>query len=306
MTENETRFQTKLRTGESILIIEVAPPKGGDPTPLRLSAKHFGGKAHAIGVSDNRNGVRMASLAAAGILAAEGVEPILHMVTRDRNRIALIADCLGAQALGVRNILCTSGDHQTLGDYPPAKNVFDVDSMHLIEVIAHISDEVLREAWGGPFDGAGPFCTGAVAAPFADPAELQLIRLTKKVTAGAKFLITQPVYDLDRFRAWWDQVTQRGIHEKTRILANVKPLLDSALAKSCAESRPDPRIPRSVLERLTSAGDRPGQRSAGIQIAVETIREISALKGVAGFQICADDDADAVLEIVERSGLEVR
>jgi len=306
MTENETRFQTKLRSGEPILIVEVAPPKGGDPTPLRSAAKRFGGKADAIGVSDNRNGVRMASLAAAGILAAEGVEPILHMVTRDRNRIALIADCLGAQALGVRNILCTSGDHQALGDYPLARNVFDVDSTQLIEAIAHMSDQVRREAWGGPFEGAGPFCAGAVAAPFADPAELQLIRLSKKVTAGAKFLITQPVYDLDRFRVWWDQVTQRGIHKKTRILAGVKPLLDSALAKSCSESRPDPRIPQSILDRISSAGGRPAERSAGIQIAIETIREISSLKGVAGFQICADGDADAVLEIVERSGLEVQ
>jgi methylenetetrahydrofolate reductase (NADPH) len=306
MMENETRFQTKLRSGEPILIVEVTPPKGCDPTPLRSAAKRFGGKAHAIGISDNRNGVRMASLAAAAILAAEGVEPILHMVTRDRNRIALIADCLGAQALGIRNILCTSGDHQSLGVYPPARNVFDVDSTHLIEVIAHMSNGVSRQVWGGPFDRAEPFCTGAVAAPFADPAELQLIRLAKKVTAGAKFLITQPVYDLNRFRAWWDQVTERGIHEKTRILAGIQPLLDSARAKRRAESRPEPRIPQSILDRLSSAGDRSAERNTGIQIAVETIREISALRGMAGFQICADDDADAVLEIVERSGLEVQ
>ena len=122
MAENETGFQARLRSGETILIVEVAPPKGGDPAPLRSAAKRYEGKVHAIGLSDNRHGVGMASLAAAAIVAAEGMEPILHMVTRDRNRIALIADCLGAQALGVCNILCTSGTHQTLGICPPAKS----------------------------------------------------------------------------------------------------------------------------------------------------------------------------------------
>ena len=305
MTENETLFQAKLRSGKPILIVEVAPPKGGDPAPLRIAAKHYGGKVHAIGVSDNRHGVCMASLAAAAVLAAEGVESILHMVTRDRNRIALISDCLGAHALGVRNILCTSGEHQTLGVCPPARNVYDVDSTQLIEAIVQMGKEA-SHICGERFDGVGSFCTGAVAAPFADPVELQLIRLAKKVTAGAKFLITEPVYDLERFRTWWDQVTQRGIHEKTRILAGIQPLLDAARAKSYAESRPDPRIPRSVLKRLSSAGDSSAERAGGIQIAIETIREISTLKGVAGFQISAGDDADAVLEIMERSGLEAR
>jgi methylenetetrahydrofolate reductase (NADPH) len=305
MTENDTRFQGRLRTEETILIVEVAPPKGGDPGPLRSTAKRYEGKVHAIGLSDNRHGVGMASLAAAAIVAAEGMEPILHMVTRDRNRIALIADCLGAQALGVRNILCTSGTHQTLGVCSQAKSVFDVDSTQLIEAITHLGNDVSR-VYGERFEGAGPFCLGAVAAPFADPVELQLMRLAKKVAAGAKFFITQPVYDLPRFRTWWDQVTRRGIHEQTAILAGIQPLLEAGRAKSYAESRPVPRVPQSVLDRLSSAGTRAAERAVGIEIAVETIREISALRGVRGFQICADDDEDAALEIMERSGLEVR
>ena len=305
MTESETPFQARLHSGKPILVVEVAPPKGGDPVPLRSAAKRYEGKVHAIGLSDNRRGVGMASLAAAAIVAAEGMEPILHMVTRDRNRIALIADCLGAQALGVRNILCTSGTHQTLGVCPPAKNVFDMDSTQLIDAITHLGNHASR-VYGEQVDGAGPFCLGAVAAPFADPAELQLMRLAKKVKAGAKFLITQPVYDFERFRSWWGQVTERGIHERTAVVAGIQPLLEAGRAKSYAESRPVPRVPQSVLDRLSSAGNTAAERAAGIEIAVETIRQISALKGVRGFQICADDDTDAALEIMERSGLEVR
>ncbi|MEW6668424.1 MAG: methylenetetrahydrofolate reductase [Thermodesulfobacteriota bacterium] len=304
MTESETRFQARLRSGKPVLIVEVAPPKGGDPAPLRSTAKRYRGKVHAIGLSDNRHGVGMSSLAAAAIVAAEGVEPILHMVTRDRNRIALIADCLGAQALGVRNILCTSGTHQTLGVCSPAKSVFDVDSTHLIEAIAQLGERASR-IYGERIEGTAAFCLGAVAAPFADPPELQLIRLAKKVAAGAKFLVTQPVYDLERFRTWWGRVTERGIHEKTAILAGIQPLLDAGRAKSYAESRPVPRVPQSLLDRLSSAGNTSAERAAGIEIAVETIRSLSALKGVAGFQICADEDGDAAIEIMERSGLTV-
>ena len=301
MTESETRLQARINSGQPILVVEVAPPKGGDPAPLRAAAKRFAGKVHAVGVSDNRHGACMSALAAAGIMAAEGVEPILHLVTRDRNRLALISHCLGAQALGVRNILCTSGTHQTLGICRPAKSVYDVDSVQLLDAVAHLAEgsAVYRER----LESVAPFCLGAVAAPFADPPELQLMRLAKKVTAGAEFLITQPVYDLDRFRAWWDQVTRLGIHEKTAIVAGIQPLLDAGHAKEFAARRPLPLISQTVLDRLSAAGDLNAQRAAGIDIALDTIKQVSALKGVRGFQICAGDEA-AALEIIERSGLE--
>ena len=152
MTESESRFQAKIRSGEPVLVVEITPPKSGDPAPVRASAKRFAGKAHAIGVSDNRHGVCMSALAAAAILAAEGAEPMMHLVTRDRNRAALVSTCLGAQALGVRNILCTSGTHQTLGVCPEAKNVFDIDSVQLVAALAK----------QGAGDTAGACCIGAV------------------------------------------------------------------------------------------------------------------------------------------------
>ena len=304
MTESETGLQARIDSGRSILVVEITPPKGGDPAPLRAAAKRYAGNVHAIGVSDNRLGVCMSALAASGVMAAEGVEPILHVVTRDRNRVALVSMFLGAQALGVRNILCTSGTHQTLGICPAAKSVFDIDSVQLLDAAAHLADgsPVCKER----FEGAGPFCLGAVAAPFADPVELQLMRLAKKVAAGAKFLITQPVYDFERFRTWWELVVQRGLHEKAAILAGIQPLLEADTAKAFAASRPSPRVPQAMLDRLSAAGDRKAQRAAGIETALETIKQISALKGVRGFQIYVEDDDTAGLEILERSGLEAR
>jgi len=304
MSENIATLEERIRSDASILVVEISPPKGGDPAPLQATAKRFAGKVDAIGVSDNRHGVCMAALAAAGILAAEGIDPIVHMVTRDRNRLALIANCLGAQALGVRNILCTSGTHQTLGICPPTKNVFDIDSIQMLETVANLAkgSAVCQDS----FEETGPFCLGAVAAPFADPPEMQLMRLAKKVTAGAQFLITQPVYDLDRFRSWQDQATQRGIHEQAAILIGIRPLLDADTAKAYAAARPNPMVPQAVLDRLSSAGDPAGQRAAGIEIALETIEQVSTLKGIRGFHIDMEGDEDAALEIIIRAGWENR
>jgi methylenetetrahydrofolate reductase (NADPH) len=305
MTEvSATKFEARVRSGKPIVVVEVTPPKGGDPAALRAAAKRFAGKVHAIGVSDNRHGVRMSALAAAGILAAEGAEPIVHIVTRDRNRLALLGTCLGAQALGVRNIFCTSGTHQTLGICPPAKNVFDIDSVQFIDAVAHLGNGG-SAACTETIAGAGPFCVGGVAAPFADPPELQLMRLAKKMAVGAKFLITQPVYDVERFKAWWDKVTQQGLHEKAAILAGIQPLLNAEEAKAYAASRPSPAVPEAVLEKLAAAGDGAAQRAAGIEAAVDTIRQLSQLKGLRGFQVNAEDDEDAAFEILERAALEV-
>ncbi|MCX5769992.1 MAG: methylenetetrahydrofolate reductase [Candidatus Hydrogenedentes bacterium] len=289
MTNNSANLKARIQSGQSILMVELTPPQTGDPAPLRAAAKQFSGKVHAIGVSDSRHGVCVSSLAAAAILAGEGIEPVMHLVTRDRNRLALLGACLGAQALGIRNILCTSGDHQTLGACPPAKNVFDIDSIQLLSAAARLE--------------SGAFCLGAVAAPFADPPEMQLMRLAKKISAGAEFLITQPVFDLERFKAWWDQVAQRGFHQRAAFIAGIEPLLDAEQARKLAESRPRPMIPQAVLDRVASASDKAAQRAAGIEVAVETIRQLSSLEGLRGFQIVADDPA-AALEIIQRAGLE--
>ncbi len=303
MTKDAMQLQNRIDSGKNILIAEITPPKGGHPEPVRTAAKAFAGKVHALGISDNRDGVHMSALAAASIAAGEGVEPILHMVTRDSNRVALISQSLGAQALGVQNILCTSGTHQTLGNFKAAKNVFDIDSVQLLQTIGGLETNGAIVGEDG-FEEAGPFCLGAVAAPFADPMEMQLIRLAKKVAAGAKYLVTQPVFDLDRFAVWWDEVKSRGINGNAAVVAGIRPLLNADEATAYAQKRPTPLIPDDVLARVTSAGDAAAQRAAGIALAVETIKHLTDA-GVRGLEICVDGDTEAALEIIEKSGLEI-
>jgi methylenetetrahydrofolate reductase (NADPH) len=305
LEDEKTKLDVLIDSGKPILVMEIAPPNGGDLEAVRSCARRCASRVHALGVSDNRDGVRMSALAAASAVASEGVEPILHLVTRDRNRIALASECLGAHALGVRNLLCTTGTHQTLGRCRGARNVFDIDSIQLLQMCA--DPESSRAVLGA--DGlrcAGSFCLGAVAAPYGDPLEMQVARLAKKATGGAKFFITQPVFDLERFEIWWNEVTRTGIHEQVAILAGILPLSDAESAKAWAETSPRPMIPDAVLERLSSKDDRSGQRAAGIELACETIERLSSLEGLRGFEIRPEGNDDAADEIIERSGLGTR
>jgi methylenetetrahydrofolate reductase (NADPH) len=302
MISEKTGLADRIASGKPLVLAEIAPPAGSDAGPLVSSARLFAGKVHALGISDNRDGVCMSSLVAASLVAAEGVEPILHMVTRDRNRIALVSDWLGARALGIRNVLCTSGTHQTLSRFRAARNVFDLDCVQLLQTYANLGTDAALVG-EERLDGAGSFCLGGVAAPFADPIELQTLRLAKKVAAGAKFLVTQPVFDLERFGLWMDEVKRSGIHERVAIVAGILPLTSAAKAREYAQSRPSPRIPPAMLERITREPDAAAQRAAGIQQAVETIRKLSAFKELRGFQVSGDWDAAAAVETIEKAGL---
>jgi len=302
MIEPQTDLEQRIESGKPVLAAEIVPPRGGDAEAVRACAKRYAGRVHALGISDNRSDVRMAALAAASLVAAEGIEPILHVVTRDRNRIALVSECLGAQALGVRNILCTTGTHQTLGAFGKARNVFDLDSVQFLHMVAELATNGSVVGAEG-IEGAGPFCLGAVASPYADPLEMQVMRLTKKVAAGARFVITQPIFDLDRFELWWKEVARRGLYEKVAILAGVSPLTSVREATLLADKRPSPMIPAAVLERLSSKTDKKAQRAEGIAIAVETIERLAGVDGLRGFEIRGDGDDDAALEVIEKSGL---
>lgn len=310
-----------------MLVAEITPPQTADAAPLREVARRFLGKVHALGISDNRDRVSMSALAAASLVAAEGIEPILHVNTRDRNRIALVSEALGARALGIRNLLCTSGSHQTLGRFRTAKNVYDIDSIQLLQTCAQLGRDggaSCLEWMGGdggakgdsgakrdipflaettiatvPGDG---FCLGAVASPDADPLPWQVSRLVKKVMAGTTFLITQPVFDLVRFGTWWKEVTRHGIHEKVAILAGIQPLGSEQLAAATDGKRRPSRIPEGLIDRVTKGA--PGtQHSAAVRIALETMETLSRHDGVRGFSICADGDCNMALEIIEKSGL---
>jgi methylenetetrahydrofolate reductase (NADPH) len=302
MTKQKVGLADRIASGKPLVLAEIAPPAGSDAAPLRAAARLFAGKVHALGISDNRDGVCMSSLVASALVALEGVEPILHVVTRDRNRIALVSDWLGARAMGIQNVLCTSGSHQTLSRFRAARNVFDVDCIQLLQTYAKLGSDVslLGEEH---LDGSGSFCLGGVASPFADPVEFQALRLVKKVAAGARFLITQPVFDLERFGLWMEEVERRGIHERVAIVAGILPLTSAAKAEEYAQSRPSPRIPQAVLERITSRADAAAQRAAGIEVALETIGKLSAVKELRGFQVSGEWDASAAVEVIEKSGL---
>jgi methylenetetrahydrofolate reductase (NADPH) len=302
MSKAITGLEERLATGQQVLIAEISPPRGAASGPVRELAQRFVGKVHALGISDNRDSVSMSALAAAALVAAEGIEPILHVTTRDRNRIALVSEVLGAQALGIRNVLCTSGNHQVLGRFRAAKNVYDVDSIQLLRMYTDMAEDCEPLGEGG-IPGAGPFCLGAVASPDADPLEFQVARLAKKAAAGAKFLITQPIFDLERFDAWWKEVTRRGIHEKVAILAGIQPLGQHELTAARDGRRRPFRVPAAAIDRVASQGDPAAQRAAAIELAVETIAAVSRHKGIRGFSVCGDGDSAAAIAILEKSGL---
>ncbi len=298
--DKQSNLHQRIQAGQQLLLAEISPPPASDPALIRNLARQYAGKVHAVGVSDNRDRISMSALAAATLVAAEGVEPILHLVTRDRNRIALISEALGAQALGIRNLLCTSGEHQTLGHFRAAKNVFDLDPVQLLQTYRDLGGD--GAAVGEKqLAGVEPFCLGGTAAPYADPLELQVMRLAKKVAAGAQFLITPPIFDIERFSKWWDEIVRRKLHEQVAIVAGIQPLPDAKTAEELAAKRPQTPIPAETLARLNSAGA--GQRAAGIAIALETIQRLAAFKGLRGIQICADGDPQAALEIIDKSAL---
>jgi 5,10-methylenetetrahydrofolate reductase len=303
MHTQTTHLLERIASGKSILLTEISPPQGIDPAPVRDAAKRFAGKVHAVGVNDNRDRVAMSAMAAAVFVAAEGLEPILHITTRDRNRIALISEALGAQALGISNLLCTSGSHPSRGRFRASKNVYDIDSIQLLQAYSSLADDGRLMGEDHGIQAAGPFCLAAVAAPFADPMEMQITRLTKKTRAGAKLLITHPIYDVERFGAWWKEVTRQGIHEKAAIVASIQPLTGIALKEAQEGVRPSPRIPDAMLGRMLAVQEPTQQRVKAIEIALETIGQLASFSGLRGFCISSEDDFEASLQIIDKSGL---
>jgi methylenetetrahydrofolate reductase (NADPH) len=304
MANDTSELHARIESGGQVLVAELSPPKSGDGAQVRERAKHYAGKVHALGMSDNRDGAAMSALAAASLVQLEGVEAILHVVTRDRNRIALVSECLGAHALGIRNILCTTGTHQTLGPARSAKNVFDLDSIQLLQIYTHLAEDgsVVGEEC---YHSAGPFCLGATTSQHADPVELQTIRLGKKAEAGAQFVITEPVFDVEIFETFWNAVTKLGLHERVAILAGVRPLTDVATVEAFANSRPDPRVPEEVVKRLVSKNGATERESEGIALAVETVERLSGMEGLRGFSIEGGDNDQAAISIIEQCGLGV-
>ena len=273
MSVEKSNLQMILEAGHFSVSGEIGPPMSADAEIVREKAREIAGLVDAANVTDCQTAiVRMSSVAASCLLNEEGVEPVLQMTCRDRNRIAIQSDLLGACALGIKNLLVLSGDHQRFGNHPQSKNVFDVDSIQLIKAL---NDQMENSVFmsGSKTKMPARFFLGASANPFADPEDLQLIRLEKKVDAGARFIQTQAIYNMERFRSWMEKVRERGLHEKTHILAGI--VVNKSL-KSIEMTGivPGMDIPDALIERMRNAEDK---QAEGVAIALDLIEEIRKL-----------------------------
>ena len=301
-TESAGKLQQVLDRGGFAVTAECGPPRGTDPEIIRKKGDLLKGCVDAVNVTDNQTAiVRMSSIAACSHLVAMGIEPVMQMVTRDRNRIALQSDIMGAYSLGIKNILCLSGDHQTFGSQPDALNVFDIDSMNLVHTVRTMREQG-QDMSGYTLKGAPKMFIGAAANPFADPFEYRVIRLAKKIEAGADFIQTQCVYNMERFKAWMHMAHEEGLTEKVHILAGVTPMKSEAMAKYMANRVAGMDVPESLIKRM---GGVPKEKAPqeGIQICLETIAELRGIQGVHGIHLMAIEWEDAVSQIVSEAGL---
>jgi methylenetetrahydrofolate reductase (NADPH) len=302
-----SRLEKVLASGAFAVTAELGPPKSADTSVISTKAGHLAGKVDAANITDNQTAiVRMSSIAAGLLALREGIEPIIQITCRDRNRIAIQSDVLGAYALGVRNILCITGDHQKFGNHPTSRNVYDMDSIQLIAMLACMRDqkkfacgEEIRNSKKAPVVEPR-ILIGAAENPFGDPLEFRAVRLAKKAAAGADFIQTQCIYDLERFAEFMRQARDRGVHEKVKILAGVTPLKSVGMAKYMRDSVAGLSIPDWYIERLEKAEDKAAE---GIKICIEQILKLREIEGVAGVHIMAIEWEEKVGEIVAGAGL---
>ncbi|TET42324.1 MAG: methylenetetrahydrofolate reductase [Dehalococcoidia bacterium] len=300
--KTKSNLERVLELGQFAITSEIGPPQSADPEVIRRKARLLKGHVDAFNVTDGQTAVvRMASWAACLIGKEEGLDPIIQMTCRDRNRIALQMDVLGAAALGINNVLCLTGDHQKFGNHPEAKSVFDLDSIQLIQVVKNMRDEK-RFQCGDEMALEPHFFIGAAANPFADPFEFRVTRLAKKVAAGADFIQTQIVYNVDKFAEWMKRARDRGLHEKVKILAGVAPVKSVGAARYMKTRVPGMDVPDNVIERLRGVPKEQVPKE-GIKLCVDIINQVSQIEGVAGIHLMAIEWEEVVPEIVEAAGL---
>ncbi len=291
-----------LASGQFAVAAELSPPKGVNLESIARDAQTLSRYADAVNVTDNQAAsVRMASIPVAALLIGHGVEPVAQMTCRDRNRLAIQADLLGAAALGIRNVLCLSGDHGIWGDHPDARNVYDLDSIHLIRLVRNMVEHGVLDN-GRAVSPPPQFFIGAAANPFAPPYDYRPLRLAKKVAAGARFVQTQLIYNVERFRAYMSQVRDLGLHEKAYIMAGVGPIKSAGQANFMANKVAGMEVPDALVSRMART-PKAAQPEEGIRICVEIIEQMREIPGVSGVHIMAVHWAEAVPEIVARAGL---
>ncbi|MEK6654447.1 MAG: methylenetetrahydrofolate reductase [Thermodesulfobacteriota bacterium] len=280
---------------------ELGPPKGNDVSVIRRKVDFLRGYVDAVNVTDNQTAiVRMSSIATCAFVIQMGMEPVMQMVTRDRNRIAMQSDIFGATALGIRNIVCLTGDHHTFGNQVNAKNVHDLDSVQLIDMVRMMRDEGTLLGGEDKIDGEIKLFIGGAANPFADPFEFRALRTAKKAAAGVDFIQTQCIYDMERFKEWMKMIRDLGVHEKVHIMAGVTPLKSAGMARYMAKNVSGITIPDAIIDRMAKAAK---GSEEGIRICVEQIQEIREIEGVHGVHIMAIEWEQMISKITEMAGL---
>ncbi len=298
----KSNLKKVLESGGFAVTAECGPPKGADADAIMKKAELLKGKVDAVNVTDNQTAiVRMSSLATCSLLLKAGLDPVFQMVVRDRNRIALQSDILGAAAIGINNVLCLSGDHQSFGNQPQAMGVFDLDSVQFLNVVKNMRDS--GKILGGEELSKSPeIFIGAAANPFADPIEFRIVRLAKKIAAGADFIQTQCIYNIEKFEKWLEMARGRGLTEKAYILGGVTPLKSAGMAKYMKNKVAGMDVPEDLIKRMEGVA-KDKQKEEGIKICVETIQKLKEMDGVKGVHIMAIEWEEAVGEIVEKAGL---
>jgi methylenetetrahydrofolate reductase (NADPH) len=297
--EVKSKFSQALRTQRPVITAEFLPSRGADGSAIRQFVASLPKAVVALVVAENHEDIRACALASAALLVRENIEPILPLVVRDRNRIALQSDVLGASALGVANMLCVSGDHQSLGVCPQAAGAFDVDPLQLLQGLKAMRDEGVL--LGGERLASAPgLFLAAVAHPFLRPLPFNLLQTKKKVAAGAQVLFTQPLWDMTGFAEWMTAVRDAGLHEKTHIVASVRPLASAEQAEALQKGHASAGISDAIIARMRKASN-PAQE--GIAICAEIAAKAKDIQGVRGIHILSAGREDALAPILSQAGL---
>ena len=300
--KTESKLEKVLTSGALAVTSEVGPPRGAIPEKVRQKATLIKDHVDAINVTDNQTAmVRMSSWAAGVIIKQMGLDPILQMVVRDRNRLAMQSDIIGAYSMGINTMMCLSGDHVKFGDHPMANGVFDLDSIQLVQTVRKMRDEGKFQG-GAEIKSPPKMFIGAAANPFADPFELRVMRLAKKVKAGADFIQTQCIFNLDKFEKYMEMVCDRGLDQQVHLLAGITPMKSAGMARYMKNKVPGMDVPDEVIKRMEGVS-KEEQPEEGIKIAIESIQRLKEVKGVHGFHIMAIEWEEKVPQIVEKTGL---
>jgi methylenetetrahydrofolate reductase (NADPH) len=294
-----SNLERLLREGKFVVCGEMSPPQGADKASILKKCEYFRGVVDAVNLTDNQTAiVRLSSLMSSVFLMEGGLEPIMQLTCRDRNRLAQQSEVLAAGAAGVKNLLCLTGDYQTFGNQPDAKGVFDIDSTQLVNVVSNMNGGQFMN--GDPIKPPPKIFIGAAANPFGEPFQMRVWNLAKKINAGAHFIQTQPVFDLPRFEKWMAAVRDEGLDKKVHILAGVMPVRSVKALTHMRDNVPGMRVEPEYIKRMESAAE---PKEEGVAMCVEIMKRLREIEGVKGIHIMPVMWESITPTLVEQAGL---